>query len=355
MPISKKSGASSAARCRLLAPGWNERTRLALSNLISEGANQRLPVVFDFDNTLVCGDIGEATLAVLARTGVLTPDSVPPHLCPRFRAGQNVVKMENCADVTEYYEALLSPTVHGTRDTQPLANGYAWATQVMEGLPLTEVVNATRAAYEWSDPEHPGVIEVTPGRTAYPVPFFYPEMVELLVQLLEHRFDVWIISASNAWSVRWMVIHALNPRLLECGAPSPLRADHVVGISMLLEDRNDRLYKDSVLVQESAAYARLETAAVKKFTLTGQLHYPVPTYSGKIAVIYDVLGRTPYLVAGDSPGDLPMLSTGRHRLWIKRLNKPAYQKTAAGWFRRADRNHWIIQSVDARPGGGFVA
>ena len=355
MPAGKRTVPASKARCRLLAPGWNEGTRRALTNLISEGANQALPVVFDFDNTLVCGDIGEATLAVLARTGVLTPHSVPPHLCPRFRAEQTVVKMETCADVTEYYEALLSPTVHGTRDAQPLANGYAWATQAMEGLPLSQVVNATRAAYEWSDPEYTGMIEVTPAHTAYPVPFFYPEMVELLVQLLQHHFDVWIVSASNAWSVRWMVIHALNPRLLECGAPNGLRADHVVGISTLLADRKDRLYKDSVLVRESEAYARLETGAVNKFRLTGQLHYPVPTYSGKIAVIYDVLGRTPYLVAGDSPGDLPMLSTGRHRLWIKRLNKPAYQKTAAEWFRRADRNHWIMQSVDAKPGGGFVA
>jgi len=70
--VPKRRG-DSGRGCRLEAPGWNEETRSALEVIINKGAGQRLPVVFDFDNTVICGDIGEATLAVLAQSGVLTP------------------------------------------------------------------------------------------------------------------------------------------------------------------------------------------------------------------------------------------------------------------------------------------
>jgi hypothetical protein len=56
---------------KLQSPGWNAETRRALERLIDCGAGRHLPVVFDFDNTIICGDIGEATLAVLAREGLL--------------------------------------------------------------------------------------------------------------------------------------------------------------------------------------------------------------------------------------------------------------------------------------------
>ena len=55
---------------RLEPRGWNPATRQRLETLIRVGAGRRLPVTFDFDNTLVCGDIGEATLALLVRSGL---------------------------------------------------------------------------------------------------------------------------------------------------------------------------------------------------------------------------------------------------------------------------------------------
>lgn len=343
-------------RCRLQAPGWNETTRRSLEHLITRGANQRLPVVFDFDNTLVCGDIGEATLAMLARSGVLSPRTVPTHLCPPFRLpGQRLVRMDSCADVTQYYEALLDPTIHGPTDQSPLANGYTWAVQVMEGLRLPEVVKATRDAFAWSDPRTPGQLEVTPGRTAYPVPFFYPEMVELVFELVRHRFDIWIVSASNVWTVRWMVLNALNPLLRKRGARAGLRADHVLGVSTLLSDRKGHLYKDAVLVRENEAYARMDLAALGEFRLTNQLQFPAPTYSGKIAAVFDAIGRNPYLTAGDSPGDLPMMAVSRHRLWIARAKKRSYQQAMTECVQRTGGVGWLVQPTVAELGKGFVS
>ena len=91
-----------AGKCRLNCPGWNSQTRRALEQLIDRGAGQGLPVVFDFDNTLVCGDLQEATLAVLARAGKLTAKKLPETLSPPFRVpGGQRITIESSADITE--------------------------------------------------------------------------------------------------------------------------------------------------------------------------------------------------------------------------------------------------------------
>jgi phosphoserine phosphatase len=310
--------------------------------------------VFDFDNTIVHGDIGEATLAVLARSGVINARNLPRSVCPEFSIpGRGLVRLDDSTDVTEYYEALLNPTAHGTKDPTPLATGYTWAVEAMAGLSVSDVLDAARTAFDWKGPEHPGFIEVTKGRTAYPVPAFYPEMVELISELLGHNFDVWIFSASNVWSVRWLVLNRLNPLLRQRGARD-LKANHVIGVSTLLSDRKGFLYKDTILVRESAGYANLSAASINGLRLTNRLHFPVPTYSGKIAAIMDTIGAPPFLVVGDSPGDLPMLCFSRHRLWIARLQKPAYQRAALDAFRRTPFRSCFIQPALSLPVPGFI-
>ena len=101
---------------KLESPGWNERTRSGLEQLIERGSGQHLPVVLDFDNTIIRGDIGEATLAVLVRDGLLDPARLPPTLSPPFRLpdGRRIT-LDSGSDITAYYEAYLAPTVHGGR------------------------------------------------------------------------------------------------------------------------------------------------------------------------------------------------------------------------------------------------
>ena len=169
---------------KLTAPGWTDENRTRLQALIRAGSGQHWPVVLDFDNTLVCGDIGEATLAMLTRDRVLDATALPAEICPTFCAGDGrTVALRSSIDLTEYYEALLDPTCHGSQDPTPLASGYVWAVEVMQGLPVLEIVRATQRVYDLSQPLELRRLEVTPGRTAYPVPFFYPEMVELVGEL----------------------------------------------------------------------------------------------------------------------------------------------------------------------------
>jgi hypothetical protein len=346
---------ASASSFRLAEPGWAPEVRTQLERLLRRGAGKGWPVVFDFDNTIVCGDIGEATLAVLARTLPDHPGFRSASVSPSFLSpGGALVTPATVVDPTEYYERFLTPTVHGADDPTPLANGYVWAVEAMAGLRVAEVVDATRAAFGMAEPLQRRMIEVTPGKTAYPAPFFYPEMVEFIARLCEARFDVWVVSASNVWSVRWMVLHGLNPLLRARGVRRGVLADHVTGVSALLTDREHRLYKDRVLVRNNQEYARLEPGALGDLTLTGKLDFPVPTYSGKVACIWDLLGRPPCLCAGDSPGDHAMLSFAEHRLWIARLEKPGYLRSTLALTKRCGPQAWLFQPTLTQGRPGFV-
>jgi sulfur transfer complex TusBCD TusB component (DsrH family) len=314
-----------------------------------------LPVVFDFDNTIVCGDIGEATLAVLARDGDLTARGLAGSLAPPFVTAQGqAVSLATAVDVTAYYEAFLDPTAHDGADPTPAANGYVWAVEIMRGLSPLEVVRATRKAYRQAVPSQEVLIEVTPGQTAYPLPFFYRESLELMAELLRHDFDLWVISASNVWSVRWMVLNGLNPILASMGVRRALVASQVVGVSTLVADRQSRLHKDTLLVRENPAYAAMEGRYLGSLRLTGRLHFPVPTYSGKVACIWDLIGRRPYLAVGDSPGDHAMLAFSENRLWIARLEKPGYQQATVELMQRTGPARWIIQPTLCKRAPGFV-
>lgn len=341
---------------KLNSPGWSEANRARLEEWLRAGSGKHLPVVFDFDNTIVCGDVGEATLAWLAREGKLPPERFPADLCPPlvFPDGSRVTPA-SVTDATEYYEAFLAPSRQGPQDPAPFANGYVWAVEIMQGLNLLEVVRATRRVMELSEPMRERFVEATPGKNAYPIPFFYPEIVELIAVLIRQRFDVWIVSASNVWSVRCMVLHGLNPLLKTHGVRAGLPLDRVVGVSTLLADDRGGLHKDSVLTRENPDYLALKETALKPFRLTRLLHYPVPTYSGKVGAIWDYLGQRPFLCAGDSPGDHAMLSFSEHRLWIARLEKPDYQQATRKLMRRTGEPDWIVQPVLARKSPGFLS
>jgi len=320
-------------------------TRQALEALLRTGWGRRWPVAFDFDNTIIAGDVGEATLALLVRDRLLRAETLPETLAPRFLSQGRPVSPQLAEDLTEYYEAFLTPTAHGACDPFPLANGYVWAVEAMQGLTVAQVVRGTQSVLALAKPgEHADVV-VRPGGAAYPVPVLYAEMVELLARLLAGEFAVWIVSASNVWSVRWMVQHALNPALREHGIRGGLAADRVIGVSTLLMDERGQLFKDAVLVKRDAAYAGLDPARLAGLRLTSRLQFPVPVYSGKVACLWDVLGRRPLLAAGDSPGDLPMLAFARHRLWLARQNKPRYEEARTKAAAQTGNRRWLVQAT----------
>jgi hypothetical protein len=330
---------------------WSPESRQFLERLLDNGPGRHLPIVFDFDNTIICGDIGEATFAILVRDGVLIPEKIPNHLSPGFRLPSGDQAMvRTSSDLISYYEALQKPAAHGHRaglDPAPFSTAYVWVAQIMAGLTPLEVVNATAKAFAISQPGRLVAIELAPGQPSYPAPFFYTASVELIAEFLRQEFEVWICSASNVWAVRWMVLNALNPLLLKEGLSRGIAPEKVIGISLLLQDNERRLYKDPWMVRDNRDYGTLRPEVLRDLKLTSVLHHPVPTASGKVACIWEQIGRAPYLAIGDSPGDLPMLTFSMHRLWLARPEKPGYQTQAAAAMQATGRTNWCIQPTEA--------
>jgi hypothetical protein len=180
----------------------------------------------------------------------------------------------------------------------PLANGYVWAAQALEGLTVAEVVAATARVFSVGQRGGHLQIEVTPGKTSYPAPRFRDEMVELIAQLLRFKYEVWIVSASNVWSVRWMVLYGLNPLLRKQGVRKVLEPKHVIGVATLLSDRLDRLYKDSVLLTENSAYAAMHRKALQE----GGVMCTVVTGVGGVELAVPRRRRTRGRRRGPGPG-----------------------------------------------------
>jgi len=313
----------------LSSGNWNHHTKERLLEIINSGRDQNLPVVFDFDNTIICRDIGEATLEVLSKT-----------------------ELRSSFDIIKHYENLLNSTKHQILDSSPYANAYAWAVQVMQGLTPLEIIKATKQAYdnESAFRDHLDLRSETKMKH-FRRPYFYPEMIDLIGAFLENKYDVYIVSASNIWSVRWMA-SKLNQKLKQSGFKGEIDLKNVIGVSTLLKNNKNVLFKDMPLATNNFKYKNLDEDQLKKYTLTDQINYPLTGYYGKVANILKWIGKRPYFIAGDSPNDHPMLKFSKYKLWIARLEKLDYQKKTIQIIKN-DKS-WIIQPTLYKKSSGFV-
>ncbi|MHC4504630.1 MAG: HAD family hydrolase, partial [Planctomycetota bacterium] len=273
-----------------LRPGnWVPSVRAELEALIARNAGKGRKVVFDFDNTLICRDIGEATFAAMVEGGTLVPTPAARAVSPSFVHEGRRVSVEGAADLIPYYEAFVSATDHQPGNTDPGFSSFAWLVQVMAGLTPADIVRSSEKAYARGigkrDSSDPGLGETRVN--GYRRPFFQPEMVDLVGALLRSGYDVYVVSASNVWTVRWMVTKQLNGLMRADDAETPLiPPDHVIGVSVLLRDtRTGRLYKDQLLVKENKAYANLEGGELANYKLTSRIAPPLSGYFGKVANI----------------------------------------------------------------------
>lgn len=348
-------GSAQAATFQLEPGNWNPAVRSQLENLLGSHSWQGKKVVLDFDNTLVSRDIGEATFAQLLISNKIKRSSALEAISPAFvRQGKNI-SLDTSADLAEYYDELASLDSHPA-DIEAASNSYAWVVQAMMGLSPVEIIDATRTAYDHNRAEKDRLQNtdskwvISPGKTSYRVPFFNPEIVDLIGQLLKHGYDLYVVSGSNVWTVRHMVTVELMSRVnAKFGTQYQIPADHVIGASVLLRDkRTGRLVKDAFLAKENERYAAMDPAELVHYELTNQAVYPLTGFSGKVAnIIQYITGpvEKPFLVAGDSSGDFAMLQMAQYRLWFARLEKKGYQQALSRLIGKPEQGSWIVQPV----------
>lgn len=341
-------------RVTLKESGWYPPAKEKLENLIEAGSGKVLPVVLDMDNTILCRDIGEATFAFLESEGKISTQNIPDQISPEFLYDDAIVSLKQSYTLYDYYHKLIVATSHHQLDTAKEMVGYTWAVAVLQGLTPLEIIEATEHAFYRTDIYEN--LKLPMDVACILRPFFYPEMLELIGVLLEHQYDVWVISSSNTWSVRWVLLNALDKALREKGYREVLKPTHVMGINTMLVGDDKRLYKDNFLVYDNEDYANLKSEALSKYRTTSLIVPPAAASYGKLAQIMQWIGKPPYLVAGDSAGDIPMLKYGQNRLWIARLETPEHQEYLAPLtLHKQQKDTWIIQPTLFKYSPGFVS
>jgi phosphoserine phosphatase len=251
--------------CRMSAQAINDLTQHFPSDvaarLFEVLAGPSALWVTDADGTLWRDDIGEAFLRQLvADAALVSPEA------------QGV-------DVWESYEH---------RVAQDKAKGYAWAVQIMAGMPEAEVVARARTFAETFVPAH-----------------VLPEMQALLRAARNLGCDPWIVSASSQW-----IVAAAAPLL-------QIRPDRVLGVRLAVQDG----------------------------LLTSTLVPPVTFRGGKVEAIQKHIGQAPTLVTGDSSGDVEMMqfSTGAALLIVHPW------KTDPSLRELAQRSGWLSHEASRSP------
>ena len=343
---------------------WNIQTKQKLEKLLNANVNKGKKVIFDFDNTIVSGDIGDATFAWLIKEKQVDLNKIKA-ISPDFTIDGKKISIGTATDPTEYYEKIMEAYSYDKNDiTGPLI-GYSWVVQTMDGKTPFNIIEASRNAYmdnKSANDRQAGtetIIEVTPGKTAYKVPFYRPETVNLIGNLILNGFDVYIVSASNVWSVRYMITKELTKLMKkEFGKNLSIKPENIYGINTLVRDkRNGQLYKDSYLVKNNRKYASLDSKELSNYELTNQLVNPLSGYEGKTSIIQNFItkkGEKPFLVAGDSPGDFSMLTLSENRLWFARLESYNYQKKIISLIKENKNGQWFIQPILYKKKHGLV-
>jgi hypothetical protein len=276
-------------------------------------------------------------------------------LSPDFMQGGQLISLRSAPDLAAYYNHLADLDSQPA-DPEAAAGSYAWMVQAMAGLTPAEVIAATQAVYADNRAEadrrsgQETWVESAPGRNGYRVPFFNPEIIDLVGRLLQHGYDLYVVSGSNVWTVRQMVTVELMRRVNQrFGAHWQIPADHVIGAAVMLRDtRSGQLLKDLYLARENPRYAALDPQELKHYELTRQMVFPLTGFSGKVAnIVQFITGplERPFLVAGDSGGDFAMLRQAQHRLWFARLEKKGYQQALNAVAGGAEHDSWLIQPV----------
>lgn len=217
--------------------------------------------VFDMDNTLLTGDIGDALFVQLKREELDHPVTIDKKPIP-WTWSQYRQFLEKKGKEEAYTRVITS----------------------MAGIPVDTVVNTARSVMNL--PPHIKYLE-SEGEDI-PVPRIYPAMHAVVSYLQSLDYDIYIISATIQCVVRDVVERYFN-----------IPADHAFGMTPTTTktDTGQEIIGDQVIG-------------------------PVTVTGGKVKVYHKEIGMIPPLVSGgDSPTDIPMLNlTHPHGviIWVER-------------------------------------
>jgi phosphoserine phosphatase len=334
--------------------GWTSTVYDKLTGVISGSEGQGKKVVFDFDNTTQARDVSEAMLANAQQTALIDPQTLAPSMFPSFTTAEGKPMSIN-KGVFDYYEALLDSG--GEADPFREYSSLPMPASAFNGRTVADFVAQTAAVYNGGS----GLDDLKSGSQSKILsagrPFIYPQMADLYGNLRSHGYDVWIVSAGIGWAVRWMVANALNPAIVaKYGKDAAMPLDHVVAVTTLMKDRGTgKLVSDYQLTHQTpdAAYINLDPTRLSQLEILALPDGLTSWRGGKTGAIDNIITRGElFMAAGDSMGDVEMLSRAPNRLVVSRMNKPDLAAGFAGEIGKASDANWMLQpTINTAPVG----
>lgn len=268
--------------------------------------------IFDWDNTMILNDIGDALFFYLVDNlgfsfnqdfWTLIPEKHRSALRQSYQEIKEVPSTHRTtAPSYQAYRKRFITCYFEIAQDQGNETAYQWIVQILTGLTTTQIKAATEAAlnvelYRPIAKENigDGALDRSPISINTGIRYYQP-MAELVQKLNDAGFEVWIVSASVQWAVE------IAAQRIGIDATRVLGVLPEVGI-------------DNTIVSK-----------IRRFTYR----------QGKANAIQQEIGRLPVFVAGDHNTDLEMLLLGTGlRLVIDRGKQPLMDT--------ARKNCWLIQ------------
>lgn len=276
----------------MLAGRWEPQVAALLEDLLAGPPGL---AAFDFDNTLVYNDLGEAVLyyillqnqltadapefwEIFAQSSAVTPGDVDEvrALAGRLRAADG-----DDASLTLALTAAILRVYHRIYESEGLESAYRWSRILYAFRPAQDLRSMAQYVFDAERKTAVGFAEL-PGGERLPQglrPF--PEVRALIRALLEKGWEVFVVTASPEETIR--------PAIAHWGLPE----ERVIGMR-LERDANDRLLP--------------------------QIVEPYPVRGGKVAALARVCDRPLRFALGDSWGDLELLKSAEHAALFDRGN-----------------------------------
>lgn len=336
--------------------GWTASVYKSLTEAISGSAGQGKIAVFDFDNTTQARDIGEAMVALVQLDDLIDPASLSTDLFPPFTTLDGS-QMDISQGVYDYYEALLASA--GDNDPFREYSSMLIPNSQFTGYTVADFLDVTASVYDNGS----ALADLTTGTESTILsagrPFIYPQMADLYGNLRAHGYDVWVVSAGVSWAVRWMVQNALNPTVIaKYGAEAAMPLDHVVAVNSLMRDKQTgKLLSDFQLTHQDPdfAYINLDPQRMSELEILAVPDGLSSWRGGKTGAMDNYITRDDvFLAAGDSFGDVEMLSRAGMRLTINRMEKPYLAQAFADEEALAPEAVWLFQPALFTAPVGFL-
>jgi phosphoserine phosphatase len=277
--------------------GWDPAVETGLDEIFLPGSLAGRRAVFDFDGTVIAGDVTETVASRGWARGIISAHALwsvlgcandPPHEGP-FAAYEGIGASDN-----------FDGFPHGHHAASALL------AQAFAGLTVADVVTLTRHAVQ------DDVLARGPLRPLDPV-------LDLIGRLHAAGAECWVLTAGLVWCVRTLMQDVINPALVARGGKSAaIPGGRVVGVSTLIRD-GSCWWSDRQLVRSERghAYASLDELLLASLEITSAVVGPVTFGGGKVGAWLELPPfEPPLLMVGDGAGDVPLMRMSEHALWI---------------------------------------